>query len=272
METVEQSLANIRWLRSSLALDTLVSGVVTLLVCYVAMRIIKAGLTKALKKAPHLDARMQELIVKAVSAALWVLTIIIVAGAFGINSASLVALMSVVGVALSLSVQGLLGNLFSGILLMINRPFKLGDFVEIDNKVGTVKSIGISYTTICTPENIDIIVPNGELTNAAVKNYSREPNRRVDVSFSASYDNSAAEVRAALQDAFAMDSRILADPAPFVGVVAYKDSVIDYVARVWCENANYWGVYFTLSENIAACFAKHGVKMSYPHINVHMDK
>ena len=253
-----------------MAFDTIISGVITFLVCCIAIRIVKAVLNRALSRATKLDAPIKNLITKLITTLLWALTIIIVAGAFGINATSLVAVLSVAGLALSLSVQNLLTNFFSGIMLLINKPFKEGEFVELGDKVGTVKNIGFFNTVLNTPDNISIAIPNGDLTSAAVKNYSREQNRRVDLTFSASYDAPTEAVKKAIEEAIAMDSRILPDPAPFVRLLSYDASSIKYVVRVWAENADYWDVYFDLNEHVRDSFAKNGVEMSYEHINVHM--
>ena len=265
-----QGLDNIKSLTGNLALDTILSGLLTLVVCYIAIRIIKAIVGKALGKASKLDVPVKNLITKAVTAILWAVTIIIVAGAFGINATSLVALLSVVGLALSMSVQGLLGNFFSGIMLLINKPFKEGDFIEAGDKIGVVKNIGFFNTSINTLDNISTIVPNSDLTGATVKNYSREPLRRVDMSFCTSYDVPTEQAKEAILDAIGKDSRILSDPAPFVRLGAYKGSVVEYIVRVWCKNADYWDVHFDLNENVRESFAAKGVAMSYEHVNVHV--
>ncbi len=269
-QTVQQARANLNTLTGNLALDTLVSGIVTFLVCCIAIRIIKTFMTRMLSRATKLDAPVKNLITKLVTTLLWALTIIIVAGAFGINATSLVAVLSVAGLALSLSVQNLLTNFFSGIMLLINKPFKEGDFVELGDKVGTIKNIGFFNTILNTPDNIAISIPNGDLTAAAVKNYSREPDRRVDLNFSASYDAPTETVKKAIEEAIAMDSRILPSPAPFVRLLSYDASSIKYVSRVWVKNADYWDVYFDLNEHVRETFAKNGVEMSFEHINVHM--
>ena len=269
-QAVQQTRENLNTLTGNLALNTLVSGLVTFLVCVIAIRILKAVLTRTLNRMTRLDPPIRNLIIKLVTTLLWVLTIIIVAGAFGINATSLVAVLSVAGLALSLSVQNLLTNFFSGIMLLINKPFKEGDFVEIGDKVGIIKSIGFFNAVLATPDNVSIVIPNGDLTAAAVKNYSRELNRRVDLTFSASYDARTETVKEAIREAIGMDSRILSEPAPFIRLLSYDASSIKYVTRVWCRNADYWDVYFDLNEHVRETFEKHGVEMSYEHINVHM--
>ncbi len=267
---MEQGINNIRSLTGNLALDTVVSGVLTFIVCYVAIRVLKALLAKALGKVQKLDTPVRSLIFKAITVLLWAVAVIIVAGAFGINATSLVAVLSVAGLALSLSVQNLLTNFFSGIVLLINKPLKEGDFIELGDRLGTVRSIGFFSTTVCTPDNVDIFIPNGDLTAASVRNYSREPERRVDLSFSASYDAPTEKVRAAILQAAEMDDRILPSPAPFVRLQAYDSSSVRYVARVWCMNADYWDVYFNLNENVRETFAENGIEMTYDHLNVHV--
>ncbi len=263
-------ISNLTSLTGNVAFDTIISGLLTLIVCYIAIRIVKAAVGKALGKATKLDVPVKNLITKAVTFVLWAVAIIIVAGAFGINATSLVALLSIAGLALSMSVQGLLGNFFSGIMLLINKPFREGDFIECGDKIGVVKSIGFFNTTINTLDNVSTIVPNGDLTGATVKNYSREPLRRVDRTFTASYESSTEDVKAAIEAAIAKDERILADPAPFVRLLEYKGSTVEYVVRVWCKNADYWDVYFNLNENVRKAFAEKGVKFSYEHVNVHI--
>lgn len=269
-QTVQQARENLNTLTGNLALDTLLSGVITFLVCCVAMRIIKALVNRALSKAARLDVPVKNLITKLVTTLLWALTVIIVAGAFGINATSLVAVLSVAGLALSLSVQNLLSNFFSGIMLLINKPFREGDFIELGDKAGTVKTVGFFNTVLNTPDNVSIAIPNGDLTGAAIKNYSREENRRVDLSFCAAYDAPTETVKKAILEAVAADKRILAEPAPFVRLLAYEDSSIRYVVRVWVKNADYWDVYFNLNEQVRESFARNGVEMSYQHVNVHM--
>ena len=269
-QTVQQARANLNTLTGNMAFDTIISGVITFLVCCIAIRIVKAVMNRALSRATKLDVPIKNLITKLITTLLWALTIIIVAGAFGINATSLVAVLSVAGLALSLSVQNLLTNFFSGIMLLINKPFKEGDFVELGDKVGTVKNIGFFNTVLNTPDNISIAIPNGDLTSAAVKNYSREQNRRVDLTFSASYGAPKEAVKKAIEEAIAMDSRILPDPAPFVRLLSYDASSIKYVVRVWVKNADYWDVYFNLNEHVRDTFANNGIAMSYEHINVHM--
>ena len=252
------------------SVEALLSAIVTLVICIIAIKIITNIVEKLLARNAKLDNTLRHYIGSAVHTVLWVLAVIIVAKSLGIDTASLVALVGVAGLALSLSVQNVMSNLFSGITLLIAKPFTTGDFVEVAGKTGTIKAVGLFYTQMDTLDNIAISIPNADVTGAVVNNYSKEPLRRVDRTFTASYECSTEEVKAAIFDAISKDSRILADPAPFVRLLEYKGSTVEYVVRVWCKNADYWDVYFNLNENVRESFAAKGVKFSYEHVNVHI--
>lgn len=252
------------------SLNALLSAIVTLVVCIIAIKLITNIVDKLLSRSTKLDATLRHYLGSGVRTLLWILAVIIVANALGINTTSLVALVSVAGLALSLSVQNVMSNLFSGITLLIAKPFSSGDFVEVAGKTGVIKAVGLFYTQLDTLDNIAISIPNGDVTAGSVTNYSREPLRRVDRTFTASYDSATEDVKAAILDAIAKDGRILSDPAPFVRLLEYKGSTVEYVVRVWCKNADYWDVYFDLNENVRESFAEKGVKFSYEHVNVHV--
>lgn len=253
----------------SLSLSTLLSAILVLLVCCVAIRIVMRLLTRAVERT-RLDAALKSFVCTAVRVSLWALAIIITADSLGIPTTSLVAVLSVAGLALSLSIQNIMTNLFSGILLLIVRPFGAGDFVSIGSNQGTVKSVGLFYTSVDTADNKAISIPNGDVTSGSVTNYSREAVRRVDMTFSASYDSATQDVRRAILDAAGQDERILAEPAPFAAISSYGDSSIEYAVRLWCATADYWDVYFGMNERVRECFEKYGVEMSYNHVNVHV--
>ena len=250
--------------------SALLSAVVTLVICIIAIKLLMKVVDRVLNKSTKIDGTLKGFVRSAANILLWILAVIIVANALGINTSSLVALVSVVGLALSLSVQNILSNLFSGLTLLITKPFAAGDFVEVGGKTGLVKTIGLFYTQLDTLDNIAVSIPNSDVTAAAVNNYSREELRRVDRTFTTSYECSTDEVKAAIADAIAKDERILTDPAPFVRLIDYKGSTVEYVVRVWCKSADYWDVYFNLNENVRESFAAKGVKFSYEHVNVHI--
>lgn len=254
----------------SLALDKLLSGVFALVVCLLCIWLLMKLTDKALANSKRLDGALRGFIRSVIRAAMWIITGIIVADSLGIPTTSLVALVSIAGLALSLSIQNIMSNLFSGVTLLMAKPFTAGDFVDIGGKAGTIKIVGMFYTVMDTGDNSVISIPNGDVTSSSVINYSKEPMRRVDMRFEASYDAPTAEVKAAIMDAIAADERISAEPAPFIALSAYKSSSIEYLVRIWCQNSDYWSVHYGMNEHVRECFAAHGVEMSYEHMNVHI--
>lgn len=255
----------------SISLATILSAIVILVLCFIAIQILCKVIRSILGKG-KLDKALQSFIMSVVNVALWLVTAVIVATSLGIPTASLVAVVSVAGLALSLSVQGIMGNVFSGMTLIGTKPFSAGDYVELNGVQGVVKELKIFYTSVLTIDNKIIHIPNSEVASAKIINFSSEPLRRIDMLLTASYDSPTEKVKEALYEACAADERLLTDPAPFVGIMSYQSSAIEYVLRVWVKSENYWGAYFQLNEKIRESFEHHGVQMTYDHINVHMIK
>ena len=243
-------------------------ALIAFIICKIAMNITIKAVDKLFERI-NLDAGIKTFAHSAISIAMWAVTIIIVAETLGFKTTSLVALLSVVSLALSLSVQEILTNVFSGVTILISKPFKVGQFVEIASVSGTVTNISIMRTTLETPDHKEILIPNSKITASKVTNYTSEPIRRVDLFFSASYDAPTALVKQALLEAIEEDERILQDPAPFVGLEAYNANDIQYVTKSWCASADYWDVYYALNERVREVFAKYGIEFSYPHVVVH---
>ena len=255
---------------TEMSFGSFVPAVFSFIICFIAMKLLVKFSEKLLKSSKKMDAALQNFALSAIKIILWLLTAIIVAETLGIPTTSLVALFSVAGLALSLSVQNIMANLFSGITLLMSRPFAAGEFVDVGGKTGTIKSIGLFYTVICSADNMTVDIPNSDVTASAIINYSREPLRRVDMVFSASYDDSTDSVKNAIMEAVKEDERILSEPAPFISIKEYKASSIDYVVRLWCKNADYWNVFFAMNENVRESFKRNGVTMTYEHLNVHI--
>lgn len=247
----------------------LLSALLTFVVCLIAIKLLTQIFDRLMAHA-SLDGALKHFVRTAVRIALWALAIVIVAERLGIPTASLVAVISVAGLALSLSVQNIMTNLFAGITLLITKPFGAEDFVEVAGQSGTIRSVGLFYTVLATVDNRVISIPNSNITVAAIINYSREPLRRVDMSFCASYADSAEDVRAAILEAALADERVVRDPAPFVAVGQFNDSSVQYTVRLWCRNADYWDVYFGMNERIRDCFQNHGVQMPFNQLTVHL--
>ena len=249
--------------------DNLLSAAIALVVCILAIMIIMRIMRKMFARS-KMEPSLANFILKVIKIALEFAAIMIVAGSLGFDVTALLAVFSLLGLAISLSVQNLLGNLVSGVVLLMNKPIRDGDYIQAGGAEGVVKNIGLFYTELNTLDNKVVNVPNSELSAGQIVNFTREPNRRVDLSFCAAYDAPMETVKKAILEAVAADKRILAEPAPFVRLLAYEDSSIRYVVRVWVKNADYWDVYFNLNEQVRESFAKNGVEMSYQHVNVHM--
>lgn len=248
----------------------LAKPIVLLIICKIVIGVVLKVVDTTLGKT-HLDQGIQSFSKSAIKIGLWALSIIMVAGAFGVDTASLVAVVGVASLALSLSVQGIFTNVFSGIVILMTKPFVVGDYIDVCGVSGTVMSIELMRTTINTADNKVELIPNGDINASRITNYSTEKMRRVDLTFTASYDDSTESVKDAIMEVIKADKRISIDGeyAPFVALSKYNANDIEYVARMWVENANYWDVHFSVNEKVRESYKKHGIKSSYPHVVVH---
>jgi len=201
---------------------------------------------------------------------LYLVVVLTVANYIGIPVTSFVALLGLAGLAVSLALQGVLGNLAGGFIILLSHPFEVGNFVEYDGITGTVREIRMMHTRLETPDGKMVYVPNSSLSGARVINYSETGTRRVEISVSAAYGNSPAQVREAVLEAVARTKGALQDPAPLVVVDHYGESDIAYTILVWAKNEDFILVKWGLTEDLYKVFAEHGVEFSYPHMNVHM--
>ncbi|MCQ2406394.1 MAG: mechanosensitive ion channel family protein [Oscillospiraceae bacterium] len=260
-------------LGSTLGLNSItriLAAIIIFLICYIAIRIVMKIVDKLFAKSAKLDSTVSGFIRTAINIALWALAIVIVAGALGIPTASLVAVVSIAGLALSLAVQGIMGNVFSGLTLLLTRPFEVGQYCEVGANAGYIKKIDLFYTTLITLDNRIISIPNSDVTASTVVNYNANTLRRVDMTYSASYDCATEDVKAALYKAIAMTDKVVSDEAPFVAISGYGPNFMEYTCRAWCKSEDYWDVYFGLNENVRKAYAENGIKLSFAHVNVHM--
>ena len=196
--------------------------------------------------------------------------VLVVADSLGIPVASMIALLSVAGLAISLALQNTLSNLAGGIMILVSKPFEVGDYVEADGVGGTVISIGLAYSTLATVDNKEIFIPNSQVAAAKIINYTKLGKRRVELTFSASYDAPTETVKQALGEVLAQFPQILEDPAPSIWISKYGASSIEYVVRVWTAAGDYWDVYYGVMEGVRPAFQRHGIQMTYDHLNVHL--
>lgn len=252
------------------AADKLLSGILLLFVGMLVIRLVTGVVKKTLAKS-KLEKAAHTLILSLARVAMFILLGLTVASSLGIDVTGIVALASVLTLALSLSLQNMVSNIIGGFTLLYTHPFRSGDFVEIAGQSGTVEEINMTYTRLATPDNKHISIPNSAVVAAQIVNYSEAPTRRVEVNVSVSYDTPVERVLEALREAAKVDN-VLEDPVPFAALMSYGDSAMNYSLRVWVKNENYWSVFFAINERVSKVFAEKDVCMTYPHLNVHLDK
>lgn len=188
---------------------------------------------------------------------------------FGVQTASLVAVLATAGLAIGLALQGTLTNVASGVMLLLFRPFKVGDYVEAGGHAGTIKELNLFFTVMATPDNVQITVPNGQIWGSAVRNYSINPTRRVDIAAGIAYDADIDKAMTVVKDTISADARVKADPEPFVAVTEMADSSVNFTIRVWVDNGDYWPVKFDLTKAIKQAFDTNGIDIPFPTRTVH---
>ena len=201
---------------------------------------------------------------------LYIILILMCFGVLGIETASFLALFTSGGVAIGLAFQGAVTNLAGGVMILLFHPFRVGDYIETTEIAGTVNAISVLYTVVLTPDNKRVTVPNGSLTNAAITNYSAEGQRRVELTFSVSYDCDIDKVKQILLSVAESDPKSLKDPAPLARMKTQSASSLDFVLRVWCAPENYWDLYFDLNENVKKALDEAGMEIPFPQMDVHM--
>ena len=193
------------------------------------------------------------------------LAVIFILGRFGIETTSLAALVGAAGLAIGLALQGTLSDLAAGFMLILFRPYKLGQYVDIGGTSGTVKDLNLFVTELATPDNVQIIVPNGQAWGAIITNYSHHDTRRVDLVFGIDYGDSADAAMGIILEQVQADARVLSDPEPWVRVTNLGDSSVDLTARIWCQAADYWDLKFALTKAVKEAFDAKGISIPYPH-------
>ena len=240
-------------------------------VCLLLLKIILVVLDKALNRS-KLDKLACKIVRTIIKAFLLFTAVIIVLGSLGISVTSLIAMLSVVGVAFSLAIQGFLSNVFGGIQIISNHPFSVGDYVEAGGEGGTVREVGLFYTKLDTPDKKLIQIPNSKIANENIINYSTAPHRRLEFLFGVSYDCEVEKVQAIVLELLKSHPLVLTEGgmAPAVHVKEYRDNDVYYTARAWCENKDYWTIYFDIMDTLMPTFTNNGIHFTYPHVNVHM--
>ncbi len=266
---VTQELTSLQKLIQNLPLQTLLTALIVLVVGIIAVRLLLKLSDKLLKKT-SLDGSLHRFIRSVLRIVLYLLVILLTAGTLGINITSLVALLSVVSLALSLAVQGVLSNMAGGAMIMGTKPFKQGDLIETEGILGTVKDIGMVYTTVITVNNQKVFIPNSKISSAIIQNYSALGKRRLDLQFTAAYNSAPATVLEALQEAIDIP-QVLPEP-PIIQIADYNASDIAYAVCVWVAPEDYLTAKYAITQRVWDCFRSRGIEMTYPHVNVHLNQ
>ena len=246
-------------------IGALVLFIVGMMVCKAARR----SLRKALEKS-NLDNTLVPFISSLVYYLLLTFLILAVLSLFGIQTTSFIAVLGAAGLAVGLALQGTLSNFAAGVMLLIFRPFKIGDYIEAGGTAGTVQEIAIFSTTLHSPDNVRITVPNSGIYGSTVKNYSYNETRRNDMSFGISYDDDISKAVDVIQRALNADDRVLQDPAPVIAVGELADSSVNLLVRPWCKGADYWALRWDLTRKIKEDLEAAGCSIPYPQQDVYM--
>ena len=242
------------------------------LIIIIGLKLIKffAKRSEKAKWYRRIDKSVAHFIVSSVNVILKVLVFVSAALVLGVPATSFVAILTSAGVAIGLALQGSLSNFAGGLMILIFKPFRVGDYIESAEVSGTVQDISIFYTVLITPDNKTIHCPNGALSNTHVTNYSEQETRRVDVPVSVSYDADVQTVKRLLLETAAANTMILPEQPPFVRLSECADSSLDFTVRIWCKNADYWTVKFDLTESIQAALVTAGIEIPYPQMDIHV--
>ncbi|SFE60186.1 mechanosensitive ion channel family protein [Thermophagus xiamenensis] len=247
----------------------LLIAIITLIVGLWIISLLMKGMKK-LFRARDMDPGLQSFLLSVSSIALKIMLIISVISMLGVKMTSFIAVLGAAGLAIGMALSGSLQNFAGGVMLLMFKPFKVGDYITAQGESGTVSEIQIFHTILKTPDNKTVILPNGALSTGSMVNYSKEPQRRVDFTFGIGYDDDIDKAKNLILSIIEKDSRILKEPAPFIGVINLGDSSVDLVVRVWAEASNYWGIFFDLQETVKKEFDRQGISIPYPQTDVHL--
>lgn len=244
-------------------------AIITLIIGLWVIGMIVRGVTKLMKKR-DVDESLVPFLKSLLSTILKVMLFISVIGMLGVEMTSFIAILGAAGLAIGMALSGTLQNFAGGVMILIFKPFKVGDVIDAQGHVGAVSEIQIFNTILKTPDNKTIIIPNGGLSTGSMTNFSTEATRRVDWTIGIGYGDDTAKAREVIQSMIDADDRILKDPEPFIAVSELADSSVNFAVRAWVNSADYWGVFFDMNENVYNRFNKEGLNIPYPQMDVHV--
>lgn len=242
-----------------------VKALIVLVVGWIAAGMIGGMVRRRINKTPQIDPTLGNFVASMVKWVILAIVLVAVLGIFGIQATSIVAILGAASLAIGLALQGTLSDLAAGVMLVVFRPYKLGQYVDIGGTAGTVKDLNLFVTELVTPDNVQIIVPNGQAWGSIITNYSAHDTRRVDLVFGIDYSDSADAAMQIIEEVAGADDRVLSDPAPWVRVTNLGDSSVDLTARIWCNAADYWELKFQLTKAVKEAFDAKGISIPYPH-------
>lgn len=240
------------------ALAVLVAG-------WMAAGLVSSAVRRRVNANEHIDNTLGNFTASIIRWVILLMTLVAVLGLFGIQATSLVAVMGAATLAIGMALQGTLSDLAAGFMLILFRPYKLGQYVDIGGTTGTVVDLNLFFTELATPDNVQVILPNGQAWGAIISNYSHHDTRRVDLTFGIDYGDDADKAMQVILDTATADARVLADPEPWVRVTNLGDSSVDVTARLWCAAGDYWDLKFTLTKAVKEAFDTAGISIPYPH-------
>lgn len=223
------------------------------------------------EKLNKIDNSLRSFMISFSSVVLYIVLFITVAVILGIPTTSFITMLASCGVAIGLALQGSLSNFAGGIMILLFKPFKVGDYIDAAGESGTVTEISVVYTELLTVDNKRIIIPNGTITNSVIENYSAENIRRVDFTFNTAYDSDIDKVKKIITEILESHTKALKNPECFVRLSAHNDSALTYTARVWCKTDDYWDVNFDVIESVKKAFDENGIQIPYNQLDVHID-
>lgn len=268
-ETVEPIVRQLIAVVTTYGLDV-IGAIAILIVGWIAAGWAHRAVGNALGRIKQFDQTLRSFAASVARYLVIIITILAVLSQFGIQTASLLAVFGAAGLAVGLALQGTLGNVAAGVMLLVFRPFKVGDYVEAGGLAGTVKSLSLFVTELTTADNVQILAPNGQIWGSAVKNYSFHATRRLDLGIGIGYEDDIDAAFAAIHAVIGGDGRVLGEPAAMVAVGELADSSVNLVIRVWCNAGDYWPLKFDLTKALKERFDAEGISIPFPQRSVHL--
>ena len=266
---MEQTIAEVQALIATYGLSV-VGALVVLIVGWIAANWLSGLLNKALSRTDKVDATLRGFLVSLLRDGILTFTVVAMLNQFGVQTTSLIAVLGAASLAIGLALQGTLSNVAAGAMLLLFRPFKVGDYIDAGGISGTVKQISLFITEFATPDNVQILVPNSKIWGAAIMNYSFHATRRVDLVLGISYEDDVEKTVKIVEEMAAAEPRVLQDPAPLVVVGELADNSVNLTIRLWCNAGDYWPLKFDMTKAMKLRMDKEGISIPYPQRTVHV--